>query len=366
MRSLLVILILLAPIFASAHQTSTSFIKIEQQETDNQLKGSLKVNWFDLNQALSIDSDQNGKLTWGEVLRSKNKIHNYIENNIFFSDSNDHCNLDFNDYIQIEELLDEAYMYIEFNVKCTELNTFTLNYFLLFDHFSNHKALVSLARNTETINKIISNDNKTIIFNAVPETVWNVFKNFLIEGIWHIWIGFDHILFLIVLLLPACLIRKNNRWESQTSISAVIKNTTLLVSSFTLAHTVTLSLATLKLVSFNPQLIEITIALSIVVCALNNVLNFLKSNYILVFAFGLLHGFGFANVLGELINSANDATVPLLAFNLGVEVGQLAILLFLLPILFFISSQRWYKSKGIYVLSIISAICGTYWLIERI
>ena len=181
-------------------------------------------------------------------------------------------------------------------------------------------------------------------------TIWEFIK----LGIEHIWTGFDHLLFLFALLLVC---------RSFRSIVGI-------VSCFTLAHSLTLALATLNIVNLPSRLVEAAIAASIVFVGVENLWRRgeePRGRWALTFAFGLIHGFGFASVLRDLGvgAGAQGIALPLVTFNLGVEIGQVVIAGIVLPIVWQLRKREAFLRRGVPILSAIVALAGLYWLLER-
>ena len=148
----------------------------------------------------------------------------------------------------------------------------------------------------------------------------------LTEGVWHIWKGFDHILFLLTLLFPAVIVYRNGRWEPRDSWQASALDIVKVVTAFTLAHSLTLSLAVLGWVHVPSRIVESTIAATVLLGALNNVVPIvLERRWLVAFVFGLVHGLGFASVLADLGLHGTNLALALVGFNGGVEIGQFAI-----------------------------------------
>jgi hypothetical protein len=146
------------------------------------------------------------------------------------------------------------------------------------------------------------------------------------------------------------------------SFKSIIK----IVTAFTVAHSITLALATLNLVSIPGRIVESGIALSIMYIAAENL--FFKKfdrRWIVTFFFGLVHGFGFASALSEIHLSRNLLATALFSFNLGVEVGQVAIVALLLPVLWYLARQS-YNALVIRCCSGVIFLLGSYWLWERV
>jgi HupE / UreJ protein len=192
-------------------------------------------------------------------------------------------------------------------------------------------------------------------------------RTFIWEGVWHIWIGFDHILFLVALLLPAVLWRKGKRWVVADDFRAALVNVLKIVTAFTVAHSVTLSLAALGVVSLPSRLVESVIAVSVALAAANNLWPVTRGkSWMVAGAFGLIHGFGFASVLGELGLESGGLAVALAGFNIGVELGQLAIVSLFLPVAFALRRTWFYRAVAFQMGSVLVIIMALVWMAERI
>jgi len=179
------------------------------------------------------------------------------------------------------------------------------------------------------------------------------FRQFLVLGVEHILTGYDHLVFLFGLLIVGA------------SLSTAIK----IITSFTVAHSITLALATLDVVRISPAVVEPLIAASIVYVGLENIFSHnLKRRWLLTFGFGLVHGFGFASVLRELGigASASGTVLPLLSFNLGVELGQITIAALILPLIWKLRARPAFIARYVPTCSVLITLMGGFWLIERI
>lgn len=186
------------------------------------------------------------------------------------------------------------------------------------------------------------------------------------QGIWHILIGLDHILFLVALILPAVLIRKDGEWEPVDSFRKALYTIVGIVTFFTLAHSVTLSLAALDVIRLPSRLVESVIAGSIAVAAWANLVPKLRiREAAIAFGFGLFHGFGFASVLSDIGLGREHLVLSLLGFNIGVELGQIVIICALFPVLFLLRRHRiyaWILRYGSLVLIALALL----WVVERV
>ena len=199
----------------------------------------------------------------------------------------------------------------------------------------------------------------------------SAFFGFVREGVHHILIGYDHILFLLSLLLPSVWRRQGEpgqarrRWVPATDLRQVLVSVLKVVTAFTVAHSITLALAVFDIVNPPSRWVESTIAASVVLAALNNVWPVIaESRWKLTFVFGLVHGFGFASALKDAGLAHGDLAAPLLGFNLGVEIGQLCIVALVLPLAWTSRGTRTYRGAfagG----SLAIATVATLWLVQR-
>jgi hypothetical protein len=198
---------------------------------------------------------------------------------------------------------------------------------------------------------------------AQPPSRWQ----FLAEGIHHILGGYDHVLFLLCLLLPAVMRRPGGHWQPVERLGQAIWPVAGIVTAFTVAHSITLALAAVKLVSLPSWFIEPAIAATIVLAALDNVRPvFPVPRVAVAFCFGLIHGFGFASVLAELNLPTADFAWALLQFNLGLEVGQLMIVVVATALLFALRHWPRYRAVVIRGGSFAAMALAGIWFVERV
>lgn len=180
------------------------------------------------------------------------------------------------------------------------------------------------------------------------------FWGFLELGIEHIWTGYDHLLFLAGLLIVC------------THLRTIIG----IVTSFTVAHSITLGLAATNTVNLPSRVVDPLIAASILFVGVENLWRRgaePRGRWAVAFCFGLIHGFGFASVLRDLGlgTRGNGLALPLFSFNLGVELGQLTVVAIALPIIWQLRKYPGFVRRGIPILSSLVAVTGLYWLLER-
>lgn len=320
---------------AWAHKPSDSYLSLSVQ--NNHIEGQWDIALRDLADAIGLDSDGNGQLTWGEVRSKHDEIRVYALSHLALSADQQACTTQLLEQL-IDHHTDGAYSVLRFRSDCdVPIERLAVDYQLLFDIDAQHKGLLRLTQGGQTSTAIFSRELTTQEFSITKRSRWTESMQFIHEGTWHIWLGFDHVLFLLVLLLPSVLIRVEGRWQAAGDFASVCRNVVSIVTAFTMAHSLTLSLATLDIIQLPSRLVESTIAASVVLAGLGNLYPTMMSRrWMIAFGFGLIHGFGFAAVLTDLGLPHDSLLLSLVSFNIGVEIGQLAIVAAFLPLAYFI------------------------------
>lgn len=192
----------------------------------------------------------------------------------------------------------------------------------------------------------------TIDLRTTSDDDDSIFR-FLVLGVEHILTGYDHLAFLLALLLGGDSLRRNAK----------------IITSFTVAHSLTLALATFGLINIPPAIVEPVIAASIVFVGLENLFRRrVAARWLVTFGFGLVHGLGFASALRELgIGGLGvRAAIPLFSFNLGVELAQLAMAALILPLVWKLKQRPSFALKHVPALSLLITFAGVYWFLVRI
>lgn len=240
-----------------------------------------------------------------------------------------------------------------------------LRNFFRFD--PQHRVVINLDQDGDQKVGLMTQDNPSWTVSLEEPGALHQFVVFTWEGVFHIWIGIDHILFLIALLLPSVLRFQDNKWIPVSNFHDAFINVLKIVTAFTIAHSITLSLAALHILSLPSRFVESVIAVSVVLAALNNLYPLVsKRAWMVAFGFGLIHGFGFANVLADLALSTNTLAIALLSFNVGVEMGQLAIVAVVFPVIFFLRDHRIYQPLKLRAGSTVIAAIALGWMVDRI
>lgn len=171
------------------------------------------------------------------------------------------------------------------------------------------------------------------------------------SGIEHILLGIDHLAFLFGLVL----------------LGGRLRPILLMVTAFTVAHSITLALAVLGVWTPSPDIIEPMIALSVAYVGVENwFVKDAEKRWRITFPFGLVHGFGFAGALGEIALPSSQVPIALVTFNLGVEAGQVAVLAAVLPIVLYARKKEWFRVGGVKALSALVVVAGGFWFVTRV
>lgn len=357
--------LLAASNFAHAHKPSDSYLILKVDGAS--IHGQWDIALRDLDFAIGLDVNGNGKITWGELKTRHEAIAAYALPRLKINANGENCMPHATNH-QVDNHSDGAYAVTYFEVTCAKpFSELDLTYSLLFDVDPQHKGLLRLEYNHTTSTGIFSPENAGQHFDLSEMSLLHQFLEYAKEGVWHIWVGFDHILFLLSLLLPAVLVRTQKHWEVVPGFHPALIDVLKIVTAFTLAHSITLTLATLGVVTLPSRLVESAIAASVILSALNNIFPLFEGRrWMVAFAFGLIHGFGFASVLADLGLPQETLLLALVGFNLGVEGGQLVIVSVFLPAAYLLRNTRFYRRGVLIFGSAIITLLATIWLIERI
>lgn len=350
---------------AQAHKPSDSYLSIRVADGQT-ISGQWDIALRDLDFAIGLDSDGDGSLTWDEIRAHHGDIAAYAMSRLHLGARGESCKTQVHQHM-IDEHSDGAYAVIRFSATCpSSFDAVKLDYSLLFDLDQQHKGLLRMENAGQISTAILTPDSPSQVIALVPRSKFQQFFDYLSAGVWHIWIGFDHILFLLSLLLPAVLSKSGRTWLPGEKFVDAFVDVAKIVTAFTLAHSITLSLAVLTIVSLPSRWVESAIAASVVIAAMNNLFpSLLKSRWIAAFFFGLIHGFGFASVLSDLGLPPAILWLALIGFNLGVELGQLAIVSLFLPLAYALRRSFFYRQVILGGGSALVILIASVWFVER-
>ena len=356
----------LGVVSASAHKPSDSYLTLTVEPAG--VSGRWDIALRDLDFAIGLDENGDGEITWGEVRARHAEIAAYAQARLAVKADGTDCRIEVGPQA-VDSHTDGTYSVLPLRLACatTAPAKLTIAYRLFADIDPQHRGLLNLAAGGQTRTAILGPQAAEQTFDLQRIGRWSQFVQYLEEGIWHIWIGFDHILFLLSLLLPAVMVWAAGRWQPAQRFGEAFWDVARIVTSFTLAHSITLSLATLGYVSLPSRWVEASIAASVVLAALNNVFTvFHGRRWMVAFVFGLIHGFGFASVLADLGLPQDALLLALVGFNVGVEVGQLAIVMVFLPLAFALRRTAFYRRAVLVAGSLVIATIAAIWLAERV
>jgi hypothetical protein len=348
---------------AFAHKPSDSYLNLTPRAGGWDVRWDLALR--DLEYALGLDSDGDGAITWGELRAGETAVINYALEHLTVRAGAVICAAQ-PGAMQVVNHSDGAYTVLNFSMGCPATGAQTLDYRLFFSLDPSHRGLLRVNRPGGAETVVLSPEQPQHLLNAAPTSGGQQLLSYWREGVWHIWVGFDHLLFLLALLLPTVLWWERGHWRPTAALQPVLLETVGIVTAFTLAHALTLTLAALGLVNLPSRLVESVIALTIVLAALNNLFPVVTvRRWSLAFVLGLIHGFGFASVLRDLGLPPAALALALAGFNLGVETGQLAVVAILLPLAFLLRRTWFYRGLALPAGSAIVALLALVWCLER-
>lgn len=364
-RFLLIICLISCSFNAIAHKPSDSYLALTTE--DRFVRGQWDIALRDLDYAIGLDMNDNGDITWGELRERQAAVYAYALSRLSIAENGHNCQLKAEDML-VNDHSDGHYAVLKFQALCAEApEKLSIAYRLFFDLDPQHRGLLRLVRHEITDTAIFSPEHKNfeIPLHSVHKP-WQELLNYAYEGVWHIWIGYDHILFLLSLLLPAALMREGHVWQAKPGVARAFWDVLAVVTAFTLAHSITLSLAALGYIVLPTRWVESAIAASVAIAALNNIFPvFVNRRTWFAFGFGLIHGMGIASVLLDMGLPDTQRLYSLLGFNLGVEVGQLAIVSLAFPFITLLSRHRYYPALVMKAGSTCIVIVALCWLAER-
>jgi hypothetical protein len=364
LRRILAVAIALWAPTAAAHKPSDSYLTLRAEDAIVDVHWDIALR--DLEHAIGIDANEDGAITWEELRLRHGHISAYALARLTISAGGQPCAAGPVEH-QVDRHSDGTYAVLRFTAVCPErAGTPEAVYALFFDLDPLHRGLTRLESRGETRSLIFSPAEPRQRLSVAERSALEQLADFARQGVWHIWIGFDHVLFLLSLLLPAVLERQAGRWIPVPGLRQAFWKTFLIVTAFTLAHSLTLTLAALEVVALPSRWVESAIAASVVAAALNNIYPVLERRlWAVAFVFGLVHGFGFASVLRDLGLPQANLLVALVGFNLGVEAGQLAIVCALMPLAFLLRRSWFYQRLTLAAGSLLIAALASFWLVER-
>lgn len=385
------ILFILIPISSFAHRPDRSVVYLRVYETEG-IDGRFDIGVLDFNKYLGLSMNKHPSIE--NIRVHEEKLKAYILEHASFSSTYGKHKIVFTEELGTIWISSGSFISFHFSLDnmATVPDDLEVKFSVFLDDNPAHTNGLGMEYNWKAglINneKIMALDfttNKRVKNLDLTDTsVWKGFVAMIKQGMLHIWIGVDHILFLLALILPSVVRRRSKGMVADGEVSIDSSSYHILgwspvkkfkpaflyilkiVTFFTIAHTITLSLASLNIVVLPSWIVESIIAFSIGLAAFHNIRPIFRGkDWVIAFVFGLFHGFGFATVLGELGFRGENLSLSLLGFNVGVEFGQVIIIALIFPFLFLMRKLKLYP-KFMFVMSILLIVISLYWMTERI
>ena len=340
---------------------------------DQRIEGEFQINFIDLSEKLliQIPSDENSALE--AIQTSAPKVIDYINSNFSISTvEGKKLNLNF---IESKVLPETTYAQYLFEIQVSKLpEEVVIFHNMFYENDPKHRGLFLIQYNAvqakdygEEYTALIFNPNnseQTLDLTKVPGLLDSL--GMVWQGMLHIWKGLDHVLFILALILPTVLRRDDESWQAVDNYKNSLWQLLKIITVFTIAHSITLLLAALEIVKLNSRFVESMIALSIILVAANNLTQSVKRGSLLVILFlGLFHGLGFASVMGNLPFRMDDLVKMVIRFNIGVELGQIAIVMLVFPALYMLRKKPYYNSVILKGGSLLLILIASYWFLQR-
>lgn len=347
-----VIMLLLVPLqTVFAHSASYGYAK--WHVFDNRAEWTIVIDGMSIIELGPIDENKDGKLTYSEAaIGYETHVRPYLEENLTVWVNGENAAYQLNSISIVNDYELQMAFYLKSN---WAIETFKVDYRLFFEQSNNQHKNISVFylpdHPDSPIEHIFQSDSQTWAGRSESSSGTESLIQFIGLGIEHILAGYDHILFLVLLLI----------------IGLSFRSTVALITAFTAAHSITLILATLDIVRLDPRWVEIAIALSICYVATENIWKReFRYRWGLTFCFGLIHGFGFANVLADIAIPKSHMASSLFGFNLGVEMGQLLLMCVILPLIFTLRKLKPLSFRRITIgVSAVLFVFGFIWTVDR-
>ncbi|MEM6254390.1 MAG: HupE/UreJ family protein [Cyanobacteria bacterium P01_D01_bin.156] len=357
-----------------AHNLGQSYVYlgIGEETIDARVELPLK----ELNEVLELGFPTDKRVRRDDIRPHLDKIRNYVDEHLTLDCSPEACSLAFQDYRFLNTTFAQ-FLLLEYDLAGfqTMPTSIDATYDVILEQRPQHTNMLLIEENwmTGTFQNesqplmIFRKPGQTQTLDLTSGSLWQGFSAIVSLGITHILKGIDHVLFLVALLLPSALWRQQqDAWQPVGKLSTAFVYIVKVATAFTVAHSITLCLATFQIVQVPSRIVESVIAASIGLAAVDIFYPIFRGrSWLLVFLFGLFHGFGFADVLDQLGVTSRHAALSLFGFNLGVEIGQLAIIAVIFPLLYVLRTQRFYASFVMKAGALLLGMISLYWFIER-
>jgi len=355
---------MLAGQVAEAHANGASYLRVVCGDQNAGISATWDIAAADLQLPLELDANGDGVFTAAEISARRAVIVLFATSRLDLRRGGDRCRLTIGE-LTTRQRQSQLYLSLQLNGACPRSGPVDVTTAMFFGS-RGYSTLLDVQTPNGRFPAVLSMGGASWIEPATPSMLDTLLR-FLREGVWHVLVGYDHIAFLLLLLLPSVLRGTEVGWTAAESSREVIRDLLKVVTAFTIAHSITLGLAFTGVVQIPVQPIEVAIAGSIVVAGLLNLFPAASGWRLrLAFGFGFVHGFGFANALREIAADGSRLAPMLAGFNLGVELAQLMIVAVTLPVLWLLSRRARYSRRFMPALSMTTAFTGAIWLVGRL
>ncbi len=347
---------------AAAHQPSTAYLALTVSGSN--IEGRLDIAIDDAQRVFALDANSDGLATWGEALAIETNLQQLPGEALVLALDGEPCRFA-PAPIALVEHSDGNYLALRFTSTCTRSGALDVRYNWLVDVDSDHRLLARIDHGGEQSAVFSSESRRARIEPGAPQGS-AAFAAFFWQGVLHIGLGLDHLLFLSCLLLPAVVCYRGGRYEVAASAWMAFVDVVKVITAFTVAHALSLTAVTFEWLRLPVRLVEAMVAATILFAALNNVLPLARNErlWAVAFGFGAIHGAGYASVLAGLELSSASMLLALLGFNLGVEGAQVAAASIFLPVAYLFRHLKLYRLV-LTLGSLLIAGVALLWLIER-
>jgi hypothetical protein len=353
---------------ALAHKASDAYLhwRVDGDRVHERIDIALR----DLDRELALDADDDGRLRWGEVRRRWPEIVALADAAIVLKADGRGCEPLAAEPPRLDSHTDGRYAVLQRTLRCqAPVRALDVDYGLFAASDPTHRGILRLEHGPAEAQTAVlapGGPRWRAQVGEPPPTTTATVRHFLGEGLHHIVIGLDHVLFLVTLLVVAVWRREGQGWSPASHWRPVLGEALRLVTAFTLGHSLTLGLAAAGVLAPPSRWVESLIALSVLVAAIDNLRPFVPGpRWLMVSVFGLVHGFGFAGPLQDLGLRGPALAAPLLGFNLGVEIGQLLVVAIVLPLAMAVRRTLAYERFVVRGGSVAVALLALAWTLER-
>jgi hypothetical protein len=349
---------------AAAHGLGVSQLRLHV--AGSRVEGEWEVDLHDARMALGLDPQVTGDPGWRDLRDHESALRRYVIDRLTLMADGMPCPLE-RTATPVQWQPDRGQVLLPVAATCaSEPIRLFIRCDLLFELDPQYRAYYSVDDARVTHVGLFREDQRSTAIDVLHFHVGATIVEFVREGVRHVLSGLDHVFFLLALLLPAPLVRRDGAWHPGPGLRRTTREVFKVVTAFTLAHSLTLCLSFFGYVTPPSRWVEVGIAVSVFVAACSNLRPFLPGGaWTMALAFGLVHGLGFAGALRGLSLPTHARGLALGAFNAGVEIGQLVIVAVVLPVLVAASKRRWYRRGVLGAGSLVIAWLAVVWILER-